>query len=212
MNKPKYLAWILVLSFVLSVFCTSQPVAYAADDVDDTIVLSERNMELIKGSSSILYVKNLGSNQSVSFKSSDTSVATVSDESNDRAKITASGIGIATITVKIKEKKMFFSHVVDTLECDILVGPPALSIKCKRSSLQMNVGQKKKLSYTIKPSNTTEMPVFKSDAPSVVSVSSNGRLAAKKLGKATISISIANGNSSSCVIIVSEGDESEEKE
>lgn len=207
MNKRRCLTCVLILSFILSV-CTSPSIAYAAGT---TVTLSERNMSLVKGDSFTLYVENLDSNQSVSFKSSDTSVVTVSENSSE-AKITACGIGIATITVKVKEKNLFFSRVVDTLECDILVGPPALSIKCKRSKLQMNVGQTKKLSYTLKPSNTTEVPVFKSDSPTIVSISSNGRMIAKKLGKATIQATIANGNTSSCVIVVSDDANSDNKE
>lgn len=207
MNKRRCLTCFLILSFILSV-CTSPTVAYAAGTA---VTLSERNMSLIKGDSFTLYVENLDSNQSVSFKSSDTSVVTVSEDASE-AKITACGIGVATITVKVKEKSLFFSRVVDTLECDILVGPPALSIKCKRSKLQMNVGQTKKLSYTLKPSNTTEVPVFKSDSPAIVSISSNGRMIAKKLGKATIQATIDNGNTSSCVIVVSDEESPDNKE
>lgn len=212
MRKKQTIAVLLVLSLLLSVFCVSPlSTAYAADTDNDEPALNEKHVELVEKDTFLLKVENVEKDQTLSFKSSDTSVATVSSDGQG-AKIKAVGIGMATVTVKIRQKRLFFSKVVDTLECDVLVGPPALSIKCKHTKIQMTVGQTKKMSLVLKPSNTTEIPQYESSFPAVVSVSKNGRLAAKKGGKAVITASIANQNSTSCIVIVSEQTDNDNKE
>lgn len=205
MKMKRRIAAFLILSLLISIAGIGAVPAYAAEDSDKSgkAVLSAKRAELVEGDTFTLSVNNLKDGQTVTFRSSDSSVCSVSAD-DDKASLKAEGIGTVTITVKVKEKYLFFSRVVDTLECTVLVGPPALSIKCKRSKLSMCVGQTKRLSYTLKPSNTTEIPVFTSDSPTVVSISTSGRLVAKKIGKALITASIANENSTSCLVIVTE--------
>jgi uncharacterized protein YjdB len=64
----------------------------------------------------------------------------------------------------------------------VLVGPPAFSIKITKSRLIIGLDKSDFLNVILKPSNTVEVERYSSKDPSIVSVSTGGRVTAKKLG------------------------------
>lgn len=79
-------------------------------------------------------------------------------------------------------------------------------VSISNKNLSLNVGDKKKISYNIEPSNATRKDVeFKSSNTDVVAVSDSGEVTAKKVGEATITVTTEDGNkSSTCTVAVEE--------
>ncbi len=122
----------------------------------------------------------------ISWKSSDRSVATVTD-----GKIEAVGFGTATITA--------YSNADNTIydECEVIVETcPLYNIIPFETEITMKKGATKKLQYYKYPSDTTEEITFISDNEDVVTIDKNGKATAKGLGKANIKISFGDNTKS----------------
>ena len=85
------------------------------------IKLNVKRVSIVKDNTYALKVYNTTDNHKVTFKSSSDSIAKVSDDGT----ITGTDFGNATITVTVKEG----FKTIATLDCEVTVGPPALSIK-----------------------------------------------------------------------------------
>lgn len=142
--------------------------------------------------------------EEVTFKSEDTS--TVSIESTDNASCEAVGeaVGNTTITVKIKEKGFLFLNSVTTLTCKVNVSPKATSVRFTKKSLTLSAGTKKKLSVTLRPSITTEVPSYTSSNTEVATVNAAGKVTAKAKGSTIITATLSNGSKSICKVKVTD--------
>jgi hypothetical protein len=163
--------------------------------------LNLKSVTLVKGKSFTLKAYNLSENAKVNFKSDDQEIASVSGD----GVITANKVGNTIITVTIKDG----ANVAPPLTCDVLVGPPAFSIKITKS--RIIIGLKSTdyfLDVILKPSNTVEFAKFSSYDSSIVSVSTGGRINPKKIGLtylfAEIEATDLNGKSKydTCTVIV----------
>ena len=114
----------------------------------------------------------------VSWKSANPSIASVTK----KGKITGKKVGKTTITVTLKSKKSAKITVVVAKKI------PTTSLKVAKKSLQLKKGKSYQLKVTVKPVNTTDKLSFKSSNTKIVTVSSKGKLKAKKKGKATVTI------------------------
>jgi uncharacterized protein YjdB len=135
--------------------------------------LNLRSITLVKGKSFTLRAYNLGENAKVNFKSDDQEIASVSED----GVITANKVGVTVITATIKD-----GSSTTPLTCDIIVGPPAFSIKLTKSRIIIGIDKTDFLNVILKPSNTVEDARFSSYDSSIVSVSTGGRITAKKFG------------------------------
>ena len=124
------------------------------------------------------------SNKSVTWKSSDTSVAKVSSS----GKITAVGKGTATITCTTKSGSV-------KAKCKVTVKTVKVkSLALSESSLRLMIGDSDKLTATIKPTNATNKGVtWKSSDTSVAKVSSKGTVTGMGRGTATITCTTKDG-------------------
>lgn len=122
----------------------------------------------------------IGGTKNVKWKSSATSVATVSSS----GKVTAKKPGTATITATVDGLK---------LTCKVKVKAPTLNVS-KKSLVERQT-------YTLKVNGSTGKKVWKSSNTSVATVSSSGKITAKKTGKATISVKV-NGKTLKCNVTV----------
>ncbi len=129
-------------------------------------------LTLSRGKTFTLKVSNLSENAKVSFKSTDTEIASV----NENGTITAKTVGFVTITATIKDE------LTTILTCDVTVGPPAFSVKMTKSRVIIGVNQSDNLSVILKPSNTTENAIFSSRNSSVASISTGGRFSGANVG------------------------------
>jgi uncharacterized protein YjdB len=124
--------------------------------------------------------------KTVTWSSSNTSVATVSDS----GWITAIAAGSAVITVKTND-----AH--KTAICQVTVKSkaiPVTGVSLDKSALSLTVGNSEYLYATITPSNATDKSVsWTSSNSTVATVSSSGYVTAKAVGSATITATTTDG-------------------
>ncbi len=127
----------------------------------------------------------------VTWKSSDTSVATVSSS----GKVKAVGIGTAVITATAN------NGVSDS--CTVVVGPVVLTKATISSSKSIKVGKTATLKISFKPSNATDKSAaWASSDTSIATVSANGVVTGVAKGTAVITMTTANGITDTCKITV----------
>ena len=125
------------------------------------------------------------SNRTVTWKSSNTSVATVTA----KGVVTAKAVGTATITCTAADG----SGVKAT--CKITVTKPITKITLNKTSAKIFIGKTVTLKSTVSPSNATNRNVtWKSSNTSVATVSSAGVVTGKKAGTATITCTAKDGS------------------
>ena len=140
-----------------------------------------------------IYPSN-ATNKSVTWSSSNTSVATVSN-----GLVTAKSSGSATITVRTNNNK--------TATCSITVNNPVVavsSISLNQTGATIEVGVTLSLSATISPSNATDKSVTWSSSNTSVATVSDGIVTAKAAGTATITVKTSNNKTATCSVTVNE--------
>ena len=118
----------------------------------------------------------------VKWKSKKTAVAKI----NKKGKVTAVKPGTAKMTAKYKGKTYKFTVKVKTV--------PVSSITATKSSVTLGVGDSKKISLTINPSNATNKKIiWESTDDSIVSVDENGVVTGNKMGWVDVKATVHNG-------------------
>ena len=157
-----------------------------------SITLSQTSVTLSSGESVSLtatIAPENATNKTITWSSSNTSVATVSN-----GKVTAVAVGKATITAKIGNVKA---------ECSVTVNPiEVTSITLSQTSVTLSSGESFTLTATIAPENATNKTITWSSSNTSVATVSNGIVTAVSVGKATITAKASNGLSSTCNIEV----------
>lgn len=180
----------LLLFFGLCMTMLSRGVnVYAAD-----MRLNVNSVAITKDGNFRLRAYNVPSKAKVVYRSSDTSIAIV----DKRGYITGISNGECVVTATIVEK----NSAVNTLQCNVLIGPAAISIKLTKSELVLKAGMKKTLKTIVSPLNTVETPVFYSSEKDIASVTSIGRVKAKEIGEAVVFAFLENGQSAECKVYV----------
>ena len=130
----------------------------------------------------------------VTWSSSDTSVATVSDT----GVVSAVKAGSATITATTAEGGF-------KATCNVKVSAPSVTgVSLDRSEASLKVGESVALSATVSPSDASNRNVtWSSSDSSVASVDGSGVVSAAKAGKATITVTTEDGGfKASCTVTV----------
>ncbi len=121
----------------------------------------------------------------VTFKSSDTKVATV----NSKGKITAKKVGTATITAMAKDGTDKKATV------KVVVTQPVKSITLSADKKILEVGETVVLKTSVSPSNAKNKAVtYTSSDKNIATVSSTGKVTALKAGKVTIKATAKDGS------------------
>lgn len=124
-------------------------------------------------------------NKAVTWKSSNTKVATV----DNKGKLTSVGTGTATITCTAKDGNGAKAT------CTVTVYQKAESIKLNNTKLNWPIGKTGNFKATVNPSNTTNKAVtWKSSNTKVATVDSNGKLKSVGVGTATITCTAKDGS------------------
>lgn len=131
--------------------------------------------------------------QSVSWKSSDESIATV----DEKGLVKAKDYGMCTITVMTNDGNY-------TAECTVKVVKAVKSISLEDQWIQIKMGQSEKLSYTILPEDADDKSVtWSTSNSSVATVSSDGTVKAINVGDAVITVKTNNGgHTATCKVVV----------
>ena len=126
----------------------------------------------------------------VKFKSSKTSVATISKKGILKTK----AVGKANITIIYGKKKG---------KLTVTVIRPVKSVNIDYNYLELKVGDTKTLKATVSPKDVTNKSItWKSSNTSVATVATNGTVTAKKTGSTIITATSNNGKESRCSIDV----------
>lgn len=154
--------------------------------------LNVKKLDMTLGTSFQLKTYNMKKKYKITFRSLDDSIASIAsaDDQSRSAMIQAQGIGSTSIRVIVKRPKK--EKLV--LRCRIRVTPPAVSIKFNKKKIQLKLGQRRQTDIIIKPSASTERPIYESTDPSVVTVNPFGVLTAVAPGTATIRATILSTN------------------
>ena len=160
-----------------------------------SITLNRSSLNLEIGDTVSLYETIYPSNatdKSVTWSSSNTSVATVSN-----GLVTAISTGTSTITVKTSNNK--------TATCYVTVNPKNIavtSVELNKSSATIEVGDTLNLTATIYPSNATDKSVTWSSSNTSVATVSNGLVTAISTGTSTITVKTSNNKTAACCVTV----------
>ncbi len=165
--------------------------------------LSSTDSNLLVGDYKDIHISNLGDNDNVSFKSTDTSILTVSQLDANTIRCTGVGTGNAYLEVRIRKKGTFFFMAPTVrLDCSFSVTPKAVSIRFRKKKYKLVTGSTKNLKLSLKPSISKETPMFISSNTSVATVSTSGKITAISPGRTYIKATLSNGNVAECKIIV----------
>ena len=159
------------------------------------ISLNKDKLSLVEGKSETLtatVTPSNATNKSVTWTSSDTKVATVSN-----GKVTAVKAGTATITAKTSNGK--------TATCTVTVKKKTVSatgISLNKTKLSLVKGSSATLTATITPSNATDKSVTWTSSNTSIATVSKGKVTAVKAGTATITAKTSNGKTATCTVTV----------
>lgn len=130
------------------------------------------------------------STDKITWTSSDTNIAVVSD----KGVVTANKRGTAVITATTESGK--------TAKCTVTVIIPATKVTLDKTELTLNKGRKTSLKAVIEPEKSTDSLSWSSSNEKVAKVSSNGVVTAVGKGTATITAKAGSGAKAVCRITV----------
>lgn len=177
----KRLLFIMALCAALFVSCDKDQL---------TVELSEDSLSLSIGDSKTLTAKVSpdGVKKALSWKSSDTEIATV-----ENGLVTAVAAGSATITATIGDV---------SASCEVKVCPPVESITLSPPSLMLRVGEMSQVAAIVRPRSALDRKVtWKSLNPEVATVDQEGWVYSQAAGNATITAS-AGGVTANLNVVV----------
>lgn len=177
---------------------TENPDTQPQPETQAEIKLNVKTKALVKDTKYTLKVYNLSGNQKASFKSSDSSIASVDEE----GVVCGIANGTAVITVTVKDGL----KTVASLTCEVTVGPPAISVKWTKSEIVLAVGKRMTLKTILLPYNTAEAVKFYSSDTEIATVTSTGKITAKSEGDTYVFAMIDNGKFDFCKVTVVDQD------
>jgi uncharacterized protein YkwD len=180
--------------FSATVDLTVEPKApVLADDIKISLLNTRKS--IFQGESFTIGVKITpsGSKASISYTSSDSSIASI----DQNGVINAIGLGKVTIKATVEGKSASF--VLEVLKKAELIKLQSLTITA--ASTTMEIGASQQLTISKTPTNANESVEFISSDPSVLAVSASGKVSAKAVGTATITVRNTSNTLSASVTI-----------
>ena len=170
--------------------------------VEPTLVTSlslNKSVATLKTNETITLIANVfptaAQNRTVTWSSSDTSVATVSSE----GVVTALKVGTATITATTTDG----SNLTATCKVTV-VETPATGISLNKTTASLKATETVTLTATVTPSTTTNKAVTWKSSDETIATVSNGVVTAHKVGTADITATTTDGSnlSATCKVTV----------
>lgn len=142
-----------------------------------SISLSKTSLELKTGEKTSINATIMpgeATNKTITWKSSDTNVATV----DSKGEITAKGAGTATITATTS------NGLTQTLTVKVTQMAEKITLSLDKTSIK--VGETAKITYNVLPSTTTDKSIKYTYDNNYISLDTNGKITAKKAGTTKI--------------------------
>ena len=163
------------------------------------VTLNQTNLIMAEGDTQILTATVTPSNatdKSVSWSSSNTSVATVSSS----GVVTAKSAGTATITATTNDGGKKATCTVTVKAATVSV----TGVNLNKTSMSLLIGGTERLTATVTPSNATNKNLtWSSSNTSIATVDSNGNVSAIKVGTADITVKTEDGGkTATCAVTV----------
>ena len=162
----------------------------------ESVTLSDTTVELnVDGTKQLTATINPASvtGKTVAWESSAPTVATV----DNTGKITAVGVGTATITATVDGKS-----ATCTVTVKAATPTQVESVTLSDTTVELNVDGTKQLTATINPASVTGKTVaWESSVPTVATVDNTGKITAVGVGTATITATV-DGKSATCAVTV----------
>ena len=167
-----------------------------------SVSLDKTSVELTEGDETTLTATvnpDNATNKNVTWKSSDNSVATVSD-----GKITALNAGTTSITVTTEDSGKTATCEVKvnakTVEPEVI---PVSSVSLDKTSVELTEGGETTLIATVNPDNATNKKVSWKSSNTSVAIVSGGKVTALKAGTTTITVTTEDGGkTATCEVTV----------
>ncbi|ADL53771.1 Ig-like domain-containing protein [Clostridium cellulovorans] len=155
--------------------------------IPTTMIKLDKTAASITKGKSITLVATVGpndaTNKKVTWKSSNTAIATV----DATGKVTAISLGNAIITVTTENGGRIAS-------CAVAVVPPIASVVSDRNTAEVDIGKTIALLATVYPTNAMNKNItWSSSNPSVATVDALGKVTAVSVGSATITVTTVDG-------------------
>ncbi|MBQ8535808.1 MAG: Ig-like domain-containing protein [Clostridia bacterium] len=170
------------------------------------ISLSEEELTLAAGTAPVALSVTLNPEnakyQTVTWTSSDPSIATVDEKGN----ITAVAGGKATITAT-SDQPADTKGKTKSASCKVTVIQPSETVTLDHTAVSIAKGKTMKLTATVGPESATNKGVsWSSSNPDVAKVDKKGKVTAKSVGTATITATAADGSeiNASCAVTVTQ--------
>lgn len=161
-------------------------------DSEDSIFFDVNSITLGKKETYKLYsILYYDDEESISYQSSKTAVATV----NAKGKITAKAVGTTTITAKLATGE------TATLKVKVKKAPTKISLT-PSANKTLKKGKSLKLKVTLSKKSASNKLYFTSSDKKIATVSSSGRIKAKKAGTAIITVRTFNKKKATITITV----------
>lgn len=161
------------------------------------VTLNKTTLSLVEGNTETLtatVAPSTATNKNVTWTSSNTSVATVTD-----GKVTAVKAGSATITVKTADGSK-------TATCAVTVTAKTVAVTgvtLNKTTLSLGLGESETLTAAVAPSTATNKNVTWTSSNTAVATVSNGKVTGVKTGTATITVKTADGaKTATCAVTV----------
>jgi uncharacterized protein YjdB len=184
----RFLSILLMLTLVISLLSPAITVSAAA-----TPMFSKTSQSILEGDTYTINIKNKIAGADYTWKSSDKSVAKVSQ----KGIVTGLNKGTATIRCNVKTKAKSY-----TLECNVTVRKPAEELLISNKIDYIKIGETYDLNQKLMPTGANEVTNWTSSDPTILSIDKKGIITAKSVGMATITATTSNASDSITVYAV----------
>ena len=184
-NEDNYVSAVCKITVLAQIKSISLPEAQM------TVRLNQEVIRLVAS-----YAPAKTTNNKLEWASSDPSVATV----DDSGLVTLLKAGITIITVK----PQYNTTPPVMAQCIITVEQSSEGIALDQSSITLEAGQTRSLSYILTPDNATTEVTWTSLDSSVATVSDRGVIKAVKAGSTFVSVTSSDGYSATCKVTVTQ--------
>ncbi len=189
---------LLALALALCCFAATPASTVLAAGKKPKLNVTKLNMTL--DNTYHLRIYNMKKNFKATFTTTDPSVIALKSVAANKKKVLLAAVGVGSAKIRVKIVRPNKPNL--TLKCAVKVSPKAVSIKFARKKVNIFVGESYNNEIILKPSNSTEQPLFHSSDPLVAQVSPVGVTTGISPGTATITATLLSSNLTAVYTVV----------